>query len=248
MTGKGVHCAAWTACAIAQRWSPREVDAQTEKALGGVDRARPWWWAVRRPVGRVLLRVLSGVSLASSSIAIMLSFSHWFSSKGSLRLIIWTRLSAWRGSRTIAGDCPRQALQRVDPVCTEAVCPWARSATLGPRRGPTSVAHQWQRKGFGLWAIDYFSGRLFSRSGRFNSDSYHAFLQMILAQPRAPLSHPRWARYHTSASTKPFWRHITIASPRTPYHRIRQIIILLNICEETNSGQHTTITSKSFPR
>ena len=54
-------------------------------------------------------------------------------------------------------------------------------------------------------AIDYFSGRLFFQGieGRFNSESYHAFLQMIMAQTTEHLFliHDG-ARYHTSASTK----------------------------------------------
>jgi transposase len=56
-------------------------------------------------------------------------------------------------------------------------------------------------------AIEYFSGRLFSQGieGRFNSDSYQAFLQMILAQTTQHLFliHDG-ARYHTSASTQAF--------------------------------------------
>ena len=56
-------------------------------------------------------------------------------------------------------------------------------------------------------AIEYFSGRLFSQSieGRFNSASYQAFLQMIMAQTTAHLFliHDG-ARYHTSASTQAF--------------------------------------------
>ena len=56
-------------------------------------------------------------------------------------------------------------------------------------------------------AIEYFSGRLFFQGieGRFNSASYHTFLQMILAQTTAHLFliHDG-ARYHTSASTQAF--------------------------------------------
>jgi hypothetical protein len=56
-------------------------------------------------------------------------------------------------------------------------------------------------------AIEYFSGRLFSQGieGRFNSESYHAFLQRIMAQTTEHLFliHDG-ARYHTSASTKAF--------------------------------------------
>ena len=60
-------------------------------------------------------------------------------------------------------------------------------------------------KGFG--AMEEFSGRLCSQgiAGRVNSESYHAFLQMILAHPTPHLFviHDG-ARYHTRASTQAF--------------------------------------------
>jgi hypothetical protein len=56
-------------------------------------------------------------------------------------------------------------------------------------------------------AIEYFSGRLFFQGieGRFNSASYQAFWQMIMAQTTEHLFliHDG-ARYHTSASTTAF--------------------------------------------
>ena len=56
-------------------------------------------------------------------------------------------------------------------------------------------------------AIAYFSGRLFYQGieGRFNSESYQGFLQMIMAHTSEHLFliHDG-ARYHTSASTKAF--------------------------------------------
>jgi transposase len=65
-----------------------------------------------------------------------------------------------------------------------------------------------KRKGYKVFgAIDYFSGRLFSQGieGRFQSDSYQAFLQMIMAQTTQHLFliHDG-ARYHTSAATQAF--------------------------------------------
>src|SRR5499425_1756483 len=65
-----------------------------------------------------------------------------------------------------------------------------------------------KRKGYKVFgAIDYFSGRLFFQGieGRFNSESYQAFLQMILAQTTQHLFliHDG-ARYHTSAATQAF--------------------------------------------
>ena len=56
-------------------------------------------------------------------------------------------------------------------------------------------------------STEYFSGRLFYQGieGRFNSDSYQAFLQGIMAQTTAHLFliHDG-ARYHTSAATQAF--------------------------------------------
>ena len=65
-----------------------------------------------------------------------------------------------------------------------------------------------KRKGYKVFgAIEYFSGRLFSQGieGRFNSEHYQAFLQMIMAHTTEHLFviHDG-ARYHTSASTQAF--------------------------------------------
>ena len=80
--------------------------------------------------------------------------------------------------------------------------PWAR------RGHQPEVPTSGKRKGYKVFgAIEYFSGRLFSQgiAGRFNSDSYHAFLQKIMAQTTEHLFliHDG-ARYHTSASTTAF--------------------------------------------
>src|SRR5215475_8715830 len=70
------------------------------------------------------------------------------------------------------------------------------------------VSTSGKRKGYKVFgAIEYFSGRLFAQGieGRFNSESYQAFLQMILAhtQEHVFLIHDG-ARYHTSAATQAF--------------------------------------------
>jgi len=86
---------------------------------------------------------------------------------------------------------------------------WGSLSYTWARRGhQPEVPTSGKRKGSKVFgAIEYFSGRLFSQGieGRFNSESYHAFLQMILAQTREHLFliHDG-ARYHTSASTKAF--------------------------------------------
>jgi transposase len=87
---------------------------------------------------------------------------------------------------------------------------WGSLSYTWSRRGhqpevPTSGI----RKGYKVFgAMEYFSGRLFYQGieGRFNSDSYQAFLQMILAQTHAHLFliHDG-ARYHTSAATQAFF-------------------------------------------
>ena len=71
-------------------------------------------------------------------------------------------------------------------------------------------------KVFGL--IELFSGRLFYQGieGKFNSESYIAFLKTVLKQTRQPLFLIQdGARYHTSKLTKQFFqeqaRHLTVA-------------------------------------
>jgi transposase len=63
---------------------------------------------------------------------------------------------------------------------------WGSLSYTWARRGrQPEVPTSGKRKGYKVFgAIDYFSGRLFFQGieGRFNSESYQAFLQMILAQ------------------------------------------------------------------
>jgi len=86
---------------------------------------------------------------------------------------------------------------------------WGSLGYTWARRGhQPEVPTSGKRKGYKVFgAIEYFSGRLFFQGieGRFNSDSYQAFLQMIMAQTTAHLFliHDG-ARYHTSAATKAF--------------------------------------------
>jgi len=81
--------------------------------------------------------------------------------------------------------------------------------TWAPRGQQPVVKTGGKRKGdkvFGL--IDYFSGRLFSKghSGRFNAESYCAFLEEVLAQTRQRVIVIQdGARYHTAAKTKAFF-------------------------------------------
>src|SRR2546423_1508052 len=82
------------------------------------------------------------------------------------------------------------------------------SYTWAKRGHQPEVPTSGKRKGYKVFgAIEYFSGRLFSQGieGRFNSESYQEFLQMILAQTTHHLFliHDG-ARYHTSASTQAF--------------------------------------------
>src|SRR4029453_13945152 len=86
---------------------------------------------------------------------------------------------------------------------------WGSLSYTWARRGrQPEVPTSGKRKGYKVFgAIEYFSGRLFYQGieGRFNSVSYQAFLQMIMAQTTAHLFliHDG-ARYHTSASTTAF--------------------------------------------
>jgi len=86
---------------------------------------------------------------------------------------------------------------------------WGSLSYTWARRGrQPEVPTSGKRKGYKVFgAIEYFSGRLFFQGieGRFNSESYQAFLQRIIAQTteRLFLIHDG-ARYHTSASTTAF--------------------------------------------
>ena len=128
------------------------------------------------------------------------------------------------------------------------------SYTWARRGHQPEVPTSGKRKGYKVFgAIEYFSGRLFSQGieGRFNSESYQAFLQMIMAQTTEHLFliHDG-ARYHTSASTQAFLAaHQRSHHGSIPYHRIRRITIRLNTCgRRRNSGQRTTSTSRNLPR
>jgi transposase len=86
---------------------------------------------------------------------------------------------------------------------------WGSLSYTWARRGhQPEVPTSGKRKGYKVFgALEYFSGRLFYQGieGRFNSESYQAFLQMIMAQTTEHLYliHDG-ARYHTSASTTAF--------------------------------------------
>ncbi len=86
---------------------------------------------------------------------------------------------------------------------------WGSLSYTWSRRGQQpAVLTSGKRKGYKVFgAIEYFSGRLFYQGieGRFNSESYQGFLQMILEQTTQPLYliHDG-ARYHTSAATQAF--------------------------------------------
>ncbi len=67
-----------------------------------------------------------------------------------------------------------------------------------------------KRKGYKVFGlIEFFSGRLFYQGieGKFNSDSYSAFLMTVLAQTTEPLFLVQdGARYHSAAKVKEFFR------------------------------------------
>ena len=82
------------------------------------------------------------------------------------------------------------------------------SYTWAKRGHQPEVPTSGKRKGYKVFgAIEYFSGRLFSQGieGRFNSESYQAFLAMSMAQTTEHLFliHDG-AKYHTSQATKQF--------------------------------------------
>ena len=87
---------------------------------------------------------------------------------------------------------------------------WGSLSYTWARRGQQpEVKTSGKRKGYKVFgAIDYCSGRLFYQGieGRFTSESYQAFLQMILTHTTAPLFliHDG-ARYHTSKAIEQFF-------------------------------------------
>ena len=86
---------------------------------------------------------------------------------------------------------------------------WGSLSYTWARRGQQpEVKTSGKRKGYKVFgAIEYGSGRLFYQGieGRFNSESYQGFWQMIMEQTTQPLFliH-EGARYHTSAATQAF--------------------------------------------
>jgi len=83
--------------------------------------------------------------------------------------------------------------------------------TWAPRGQQPLVKTGGKRKGYKVFGlIDYFTGRLFwqGQSGRFNADSYCAFLEQVLAQTTQPIVLIQdGARYHTAAKTQAFFAH-----------------------------------------
>jgi transposase len=86
---------------------------------------------------------------------------------------------------------------------------WGSLSYTWARRGhQPEIPTSGKRKGYKVFgAIEYFSGRLFYQGieGRFTSESYHVFLQMILSQTTGHLFliHDG-ARYHSSKATQAF--------------------------------------------
>jgi len=124
-------------------------------------------------------------------------------------------LDAARRQAWLQEDWPmilRAAKRRKGLLLFEDEASFAQWGSLGytwARRGQQpEVKTSGKRKGYKVFgAIEYFSGRLFSQGieGRFNSENYQAFLEMIMAQTTQHLFliHDG-ARYHTSASTQAF--------------------------------------------
>jgi len=87
--------------------------------------------------------------------------------------------------------------------------PWGSLSYTWAKRGhQPEVPTRGKRKGYKVFgAMEYFSGRLVSQGseGRFNSESYQAFLEMSMAHTTAHLCliHDG-AKEHTSQATKPF--------------------------------------------
>src|SRR5215475_6095078 len=136
-------------------------------------------------------------------------------------------LDAARRQAWLQEDWPmilRAAKRRKGLILFEDEASFAQGGSLSytwARRGQQpEVKTSGKRKGYKVFgAIEYFSGRLCSQGieGRLTSESYQAFLQMIMGQTPAHLVviHDG-ARSHTSQSTKAFLaahRHRITAEP-----------------------------------
>jgi transposase len=81
--------------------------------------------------------------------------------------------------------------------------------TWAPVGEQPQVKTSGKRKAFKVFGLmDYFSGRLFYQglTGRFNAESYCAFLGTVLAQTQQPIILIQdGARYHTAAKTRAFF-------------------------------------------
>jgi transposase len=99
---------------------------------------------------------------------------------------------------------------------------WGSLSYTWARRGKQpEVPTSGKRKGYKVYgAIEYFSGRLFYQGieGRFNSESYQTFLQMLIAQTRKHLFliHDG-AKYHISQATQQFFE---VYRKRITAHRL----------------------------
>ena len=84
-----------------------------------------------------------------------------------------------------------------------------RSYTWARRNHPPQVKTAGKRKAYKVFGlIDFFTGRLFQGGieGKFNSESYQAFLLSVLAQTTKHLFLIQdGAKYHTSKATKAFF-------------------------------------------
>ncbi|PON09881.1 IS630 family transposase, partial [Candidatus Entotheonella serta] len=83
------------------------------------------------------------------------------------------------------------------------------SYTWAPKGQPPEVSTSGKRKGYTIFGlIDYFTGQFFykSHTGRFNSESYAAFLLDVLSQTQQHLIVIQdGARYHTSKAMQVFF-------------------------------------------
>ena len=119
----------------------------------------------------------------------------------------------WRRTQVAARFYARRDSER--HCCSLAMKPalpsGARSAIPGPPQGEQpEVPTSGKRKGYKVFGlIDYFSGRFFYKAheGRFNSESYAAFLLDVLAQTRRHVMVIQdGARYHTSQAMQAFFK------------------------------------------
>jgi hypothetical protein len=114
-------------------------------------------------------------------------------------------------------------MRRTTIIAATSCRTWSSDATWAPKGQQPEVPTSGKRKGYKIFGlIDYFTGQFFykAQTGRFNSESYAAFLLDVLSQTKQHVIVIQdGARYHTSKAMKAFFERehsVFLTSHRKP--------------------------------